>query len=200
MIGNGISRIYGASGEGRYLIETKKIGSKVSGRNRSIFNRGFFPSGSNRHLHVRLTPADAANPAISIPFILLLFCPPPLPTKSRMVWYPPSADNRPRYQLVASIFYQFPDLSLTPLTRRSSALTAARATYTVFKISPFSTFSITPSVLPRPTYHNQSSDRNNSEFSCSIIKIYERFSTKKKGYWLKLKRRLRLKWGIYMKK
>lgn len=36
--------------KGRHLIETKKIASEVSPRNRSIFNREFSPSGSNRHL------------------------------------------------------------------------------------------------------------------------------------------------------
>lgn len=73
MIYNRISEIYESLERGRHLIETKKIASEILRGNRSIFTRGFSPSGTNRHLGIRLHLPNAANPAISILFILFLF-------------------------------------------------------------------------------------------------------------------------------
>lgn len=87
MIGNRISGIYGSSGSSLLNRNQEDRFERVSGRNRSIFNRGFFPSGSNRHLHVRphppmlqillfQFPSSCFYSALHPPLSLYLFLPP----------------------------------------------------------------------------------------------------------------------------
>lgn len=126
MIQNRISGICESS-EKSALNRNQRRWFQRSPGNRSIFNRGFFPSGSNRHLDVG--PTHGCCESCYFNSLHLAFILPPLNHEWFDIHRQPITAQDSRW---SSTFYQFPNF-LLPSTRPSPALMIARAMLSIFK-------------------------------------------------------------------